>query len=60
MAGPNEERIRDLYADDPFTDSEWFGKMIEEAQEADRIEALWIERAEAEAEEHDEHEEVDE
>lgn len=58
-SGPQEQAIRDLYADDPFTDSPWFGRMIEEAQETDRVNALWAERAEAEAEELDELEEVE-
>ena len=60
MSGPEEEAIRELYADDPFTDSVWFGRMIEEAQERDRVNALWAERAEAEADELAETEEVDE
>lgn len=59
MAGPNEQAIRDLYADDPFVSPHWFGVMIEDAQEQDRVNALWAERAEAEAEELAELEEVE-
>lgn len=60
MTGPNEQAIRDLYADDPLVTPHWFGLMIEDAQEADRVSALWAERAEAETAELAEAEEVDE
>lgn len=59
MEGPQETAIRELYADDPFTDDAWFGRMIEEAQEQDRVSASWAERAEDEAEQLGELEEVE-
>lgn len=47
--GRNEQAIRDLYADEDTEDNVWFGHALEDAQEQDRVNALWSQRADDEA-----------
>lgn len=47
----NEAALRELYADDDVEGDVWFGHALEDAQEQDRLQALWGERADAEVDE---------
>lgn len=45
----NEAALRELYEDEDTDGNVWFGLALEDAQEQDRLQAAWGEKAEDEA-----------